>query len=90
MPFAAMGGCMAIEDAVTLGRALLEQPLAEALPAYEAERKRRAEQTVKHGRRMGRISQLRNPFALWLRDEFLAHVPESKLEEIAADMASGR
>jgi hypothetical protein len=39
---------------------------------------------------MGHVSQLRNGFALWLRDEFLAHVPENKLEEIAADMASGR
>jgi 2-polyprenyl-6-methoxyphenol hydroxylase-like FAD-dependent oxidoreductase len=89
-PFAAMGACMAIEDGDALGRALLSQPWQEALPAFEAERKRRAEAVVKHGRTMGRVSQLQSTVALWLRDEFLAHVPPPKLAEIAEEMASGR
>jgi 2-polyprenyl-6-methoxyphenol hydroxylase-like FAD-dependent oxidoreductase len=89
-PFAAMGACMAIEDASLLGRLLLEQPWEQALPQYERERKKRAEEVVKHGRTMGRISQLQSTVALWLRDEFLAHVPPPKLQEIAEEMASGR
>lgn len=89
-PFAAMGACMAIEDATALGRRLLEQPLQDALRDYQHERKRRAEDVVKHGRTMGRVSQLQSTIALWLRDEFLAHVPPPKLEEIAMEMASGR
>lgn len=89
-PFAAMGACMAIEDASALGRLLLEQPHDAAFSAFEQDRKKRAEEVVKHGRTMGRMSQLQSTIALWLRDEFLAHVPPPKLEEIAADMASGR
>ena len=89
-PFAAMGACMTIEDAATLAPLLAEKPYAEAFAEYQEARKRNADAVVKHGRTMGHVSQLRNGFALWLRDEFLAHVPENKLEEIAADMASGR
>lgn len=89
-PFAAMGACMAIEDASALGRLLLERPCEEAFATFERDRKRRAEEVVKHGRTMGRLSQLQSTVALWLRDEFLAHVPPPKLEEIAAEMASGR
>lgn len=89
-PFAAMGACMAIEDADALGRLLLSQPYETAFPAFEQERKKRAEDVVKHGRTMGRVSQLQSTVALWLRDEFLAHVPPPKLAEIAEEMASGR
>jgi FAD-dependent urate hydroxylase len=89
-PFAAMGACMAVQDAALLGRLLVEQPLATALHDYQEQRKRRAEEVVRHGRRMGTITQLRSPIALWLRDGFLAHVPAGKQEEIARDMASGR
>jgi FAD-dependent urate hydroxylase len=89
-PFAAMGACMAIEDAYTLGGALLEQPYDAAFRSFEQTRKKRAEEVVKHGRRMARFSQLQSTIALWLRDEFLAHVPPPKLEEIAEEMASGR
>jgi hypothetical protein len=39
---------------------------------------------------MGRLTQLSSTVALWLRDEFLAHVPPPKVEEIALEMASGR
>lgn len=88
-PFAAMGACMAIEDGALLGRLLAEQPLEAALDAYQAQRKKRAEEVVKHGRTMGRVAQLQSTVALWLRDEFLAHVKPPKLEEIAAEMASG-
>jgi 2-polyprenyl-6-methoxyphenol hydroxylase-like FAD-dependent oxidoreductase len=89
-PFAAMGACMAIEDADALASLLVEQPYDAAFATYQEERKRRAEAVVKHGRTMGHMSQLQSTVALWLRDEFLAHVPPPKLEEIAAEMASGR
>lgn len=89
-PFAAMGACMTIEDGALLGRLLAEQPLPQALAGYQLQRKKRTEEVVKHGRTMGRVSQLQSTVALWLRDEFLAHVPPPKLEEIAADMAAGR
>lgn len=89
-PFAAMGACMAIEDAEALGRLLLEQPYDAALPEFERDRKQRAEEVVKHGRTMGHLSQLQSTVALWLRDEFLAHVPPPKQAEIAEEMASGR
>lgn len=89
-PFAAMGACMAIEDAEALGRLLLDHPYDTAFAAFEQDRKKRAEEVVKHGRAMGRISQLQSTIALWLRDEFLAHVPPPKQAEIAEEMASGR
>lgn len=89
-PFAAMGACMAIEDATCLGRLLTEQPYETAFAQFELERKKNAEAVVKHGRRMGHMSQLQSTVALWMRDEFLAHVPEPQLEQIALEMASGR
>jgi 2-polyprenyl-6-methoxyphenol hydroxylase-like FAD-dependent oxidoreductase len=89
-PFAAMGACMAIEDADLLGRLLVEQPYEAAVAQYETERKESAEAVVKHGRRMGHMTQLQSTVALWLRDEFLAHVSPPQLEKIAADMAAGR
>lgn len=89
-PFAAMGACMAIEDGATLGGLLLERPYETAFATFERERKKRTEEVVKHGRTMGRLSQLQSTIALWLRDEFLAHVPPPKQAEIAAEMAAGR
>lgn len=88
-PFAAMGACMAIEDAVALARLLRERPREEALSAYVAERKQRAEDVVRHGRRMGHVSQLESSVAIWLRDQLMSHVPEDKLDDIAREMASG-
>jgi 2-polyprenyl-6-methoxyphenol hydroxylase-like FAD-dependent oxidoreductase len=84
-----MGACMAIEDAATLARLLIDSPWPQALPAYERERKRRAEDVVRHGRRMGHVTQLDSVVAIWLRDQLLAHMPEDKLHDVAREMASG-
>ncbi|MCR1160060.1 FAD-dependent monooxygenase [Paenarthrobacter sp. UW852] len=53
-PSSGQGASMAIEDAVTLGRALRGaglEPVPEALARYEAERRNRAELVVQWGRR---------------------------------------
>lgn len=89
-PFAAMGACMAVEDGALLGQLLSEQPYEQALAEFERDRKKRTEDVVRHSRRMGRLTQLQSTVALWLRDEFLAHVPPPKLAEIAEEIASGR
>jgi FAD-dependent urate hydroxylase len=88
-PFAAMGACMAIEDAATLAGLLIDSPWPRALPAYERERKRRAEDVVAHGRRMGHVTQLDSVVAIWLRDQLLAHMPEDKVHDVAREMAAG-
>jgi FAD-dependent urate hydroxylase len=90
-PFAAMGACMAIDDADTLGGLLAGAGrLEDALAAYQEHRKKQAEKTVRHGRTMGHLAQLHNPFAVRGRDFMFQHMPPDKWKEIAADMAAGR
>jgi 2-polyprenyl-6-methoxyphenol hydroxylase-like FAD-dependent oxidoreductase len=60
------------------------------MAAYQEHRKKRAEKMVRHGRRMGRLAQVHNPFLAFLRDELFEHTPPDKFKEIAADMAAGR
>lgn len=89
-PFAAMGACMTIEDAADLvARLTGAGPLDEALAGFEQARKAKTEATVKHGRTMGRITQLHSPILAWLRDEGMKHTPVDKLEQIAEEMAGG-
>jgi FAD-dependent urate hydroxylase len=88
-PFAAMGACMAIEDAATLVRLLVDSPWQRALPEYERDRKRKAEDVVEHGRRMGHLTQLDSVVAIWLRDQLFSHMPEDKMHEVAREMAGG-
>jgi 2-polyprenyl-6-methoxyphenol hydroxylase-like FAD-dependent oxidoreductase len=89
-PFAAMGACMTIEDAVDLTSHLTgDAPLAEALAAYQADRKRRDEDVVKKGRKMGKLSQMHSPLMCWLRDEAFEHMPPDKSRQVAEEMAKG-
>jgi FAD-dependent urate hydroxylase len=89
-PFAAMGACMAIDDALTLRDMLAgDGELDEALADYQEHRKKQAEKTVRHGRRMGHFAQLHNPLLAYLRDEMFEHMPPDKWNEIARDMAAG-
>jgi 2-polyprenyl-6-methoxyphenol hydroxylase-like FAD-dependent oxidoreductase len=86
-----MGACMAIDDADTLSGLLVEgDSLPDALSGYQDHRKKQAEKTVKHGRTMGHLAQLHNPFAVHARDLMFEHMPPDKWKEIAADMAAGR
>jgi 2-polyprenyl-6-methoxyphenol hydroxylase-like FAD-dependent oxidoreductase len=89
-PFAAMGACMTIEDAVALvGHLTSDASLDDALAAFQAERKERDEAVVKHSRRMATLSQMHSPIATWLRDEAFSHMPEDKMREVAEEMARG-
>jgi 2-polyprenyl-6-methoxyphenol hydroxylase-like FAD-dependent oxidoreductase len=89
-PFAAMGACMTIEDAVSLaGHLTSEVPLADALAAYQADRKKRDEEVVKNGRRMGKLAQLHSPIAAWLRDEAFEHMGDDKMRQVTEEMAKG-
>ena len=89
-PFAAMGANMAIEDIGVLVAELHGQPSTEeALAAFEASRKKRAEDVVAKGRQMSRLTQLHSPIAAWLRDQLFLHIPEKDAERITREMASG-
>jgi FAD-dependent urate hydroxylase len=90
-PFAAMGACMAIDDADTLNGLLAGDGSIEwALSGYQEHRKKQAEKTVHHGRTMGHLAQLHNPFAIHARDAMFTHMPPEKWTEVARDMAAGR
>jgi salicylate hydroxylase len=90
-PFAAMGACMAIDDAHALNGLLSGgRGLPVALEAYQEHRKKQAEKTARHGRRMGHFAQLHNPFAVHARDAVFRHTPPERWNEIARDMAAGR
>jgi 2-polyprenyl-6-methoxyphenol hydroxylase-like FAD-dependent oxidoreductase len=89
-PFAAMGACMAIEDAAVLAERLgSESGVETALSAYEDERKKKAEDVVKSSRRMQHLATLHSPILAWVRNEAFQHVPPEKLEEIAGQPAAG-
>jgi 2-polyprenyl-6-methoxyphenol hydroxylase-like FAD-dependent oxidoreductase len=81
---------MTIQDAVELtGRLTSGLPLDQALQSFEDARKAKTEATVRHGRTMGRVSQLGSPLLAWLRDEGFMHMPPDRIANVAEDMASG-
>jgi FAD-dependent urate hydroxylase len=89
-PFAAMGACMTIQDCRVLVELITsDTPLDQALTAYQDDRKRRDEATVRHSRRMGKLAMMHSPIVTWLRDEAFSHMPEEKMRAVAAEMASG-
>ncbi|MBV9310632.1 MAG: FAD-dependent monooxygenase [Solirubrobacterales bacterium] len=88
-PFAAMGACTAIADAHELSRLLTSQPLRDAISSYQAVRKKRGEQVIKHSRSMIRVATVYSPILAWLRDEAFEHMPADKIEAVAAGMAAG-
>lgn len=89
-PWASMGACMTIDDAMTLVRRLdSEASIDGALAAYQHDRKERDEKLVKHSRQMGAMAMVHSPLGAWLRDEAMEHTPSKKLLAIAEDLASG-
>lgn len=68
-PHLGQGGCQAIEDAVVLAH-LVDGP--GDLPAYTAARLPRTTRIARRSRMIGRISSLRDPLAVRLRDGGLA------------------
>lgn len=75
-PDLGQGACQAIEDAVVLAMSLEKEGDVEAaLRLYEDQRAGRVAYVVRQSRRLGRIAQLENPLACWLRDMALKAVP---------------
>ncbi|SDQ42081.1 NAD(P)/FAD-dependent oxidoreductase [Quadrisphaera sp. DSM 44207] len=66
-PAAGQGSSLAVEDAVVLARCLRDLPVPEALAAFEAARRPRAERVVAHGWRTSSAKSL-NPVARTVRD----------------------
>jgi 2-polyprenyl-6-methoxyphenol hydroxylase-like FAD-dependent oxidoreductase len=68
-PNLGQGACQAIEDAAVLARLVTEHTnLADALLAYEAERRPRVQQIWQQSRLLGEVGQWSNPLACTLRD----------------------
>ena len=76
-PNLGQGACQAIEDAVVLADCLVRSSAdpAAALRSYEARRKSRADAVVLASLRLGRLAQMENAAARWLRDHLLALTP---------------
>ncbi|MGH9277645.1 MAG: FAD-dependent monooxygenase [Acidimicrobiales bacterium] len=89
-PFASMGACMTIQDCDALvGHLTSDDPLDDALAAYQKGRKARDESVVKDSRKMGNLAMMHSPVATWLRDEAFSHTPPKKAQAIAEAMAQG-
>jgi 2-polyprenyl-6-methoxyphenol hydroxylase-like FAD-dependent oxidoreductase len=81
-PNMGQGACMAIESAYILANCLKEHAsLAEALPAYEAQRQPRTAVITQQSWQIGRIAQWQNRFACWLRDGLLNAAPNHLLQK---------
>jgi 2-polyprenyl-6-methoxyphenol hydroxylase-like FAD-dependent oxidoreductase len=78
-PNLGQGACQAVEDAVLLADCLARNPAdpAGALQSYESRRKSRADAVVLAALRLGRLAQVENAAARWLRDLLLAAIPAS-------------
>lgn len=75
-PDMAQGACLAIEDAVVLGRRITEtDDPVEALRRYERERAARTRRFVARSRMFGRLAQWENPLARRFRDAILRGTP---------------
>lgn len=78
-PNLGLGGCLAIEDALVLARALDEHgdDHARALRQYESERRARTARVVRMSRWFGRLGSLTSPAAVRARDLATALTPTS-------------
>ena len=76
------GGCMAIEDAVVLAHVLARAASpAAALADYERRRVARTTRIVNQSFRFGKLAQLENPLAIWLRNTLLRLTPEGVVQK---------
>jgi len=77
-PNLGQGACQAIEDAYVLAQQLRSAPdIAAALRQYEAKRIPRTAYITNLSWRIGKIAQLQNPIACWIRNKLLRTVPFS-------------
>ena len=78
LPHAGQGAAQALEDAVTLGRALDgAADYNRALRRYEEVRSERTRTVVLTARRNARIASVKSRAGCWLRDNVLRFVPDS-------------
>jgi 2-polyprenyl-6-methoxyphenol hydroxylase-like FAD-dependent oxidoreductase len=83
-PDLGQGGCQALEDAVELGAALGgHRPLPEALAAYDAARRPRAQVVARRSRTLGRIAQATGIAAV-VRDAAM-HLTPARVTERGVD-----
>jgi 2-polyprenyl-6-methoxyphenol hydroxylase-like FAD-dependent oxidoreductase len=81
-PNLGQGGCMAIEDAAVLARALERaRTLEEALADYERARVERTSRIVRASFRFGKIAQLENPILIWLRNALVRMTPAAAVQK---------
>ena len=74
-PNLGQGACMAIQDAVVLGACLREAKPEAGLRAYEQKRERPTAAIVNLSWRVGRLGQLENSFACWMRNAIVRLIP---------------
>jgi 2-polyprenyl-6-methoxyphenol hydroxylase-like FAD-dependent oxidoreductase len=81
-PNLGQGGSMAIEDAVVLAHALERAPsVADALADYERRRVARTSRIVEASFRFGKVAQLENRFAIFLRNALFRLTPEGVVQK---------
>jgi 2-polyprenyl-6-methoxyphenol hydroxylase-like FAD-dependent oxidoreductase len=81
LPHAGQGAAQALEDAVTLGRALEgahdASSIEAALRRYEQVRSRRTRTVVQLARRNAAMGSIVNPIGCWMRDQVIRFIPQS-------------
>jgi 2-polyprenyl-6-methoxyphenol hydroxylase-like FAD-dependent oxidoreductase len=88
-PNLGQGACTAIEDAFVLARCLSRTDSAVgALRRYEEIRQERTDWIVGRSRQIGRMGQLENPAAVWLRNLLIRHAP-ARLNQRVLDRVAG-
>jgi 2-polyprenyl-6-methoxyphenol hydroxylase-like FAD-dependent oxidoreductase len=88
-PNLGQGAAQALEDVAALARQLGSAPLEQALSAYVAERKRRAERVVARSRSAGHLLQASNPLAVRVRSVVMRRTPQAALWRQLAPLLEG-
>lgn len=85
-PDLGQGACQAIEDALCLPQAVMQnETIEQALAAYERQRRPRTARLMKQSRIMGKVSNFRNPLLVSLRFTMLKSLSaEKSLDGFAA------
>lgn len=75
-PNLGQGACQAIEDAYILGELLQKHSINEAFRLYPLLRKKKAHAVVNMSWKIGKLSHIRNPFAIAFRDFVMKATPQ--------------
>lgn len=82
LPNLGQGGAQAMEDAIVLANCLRENvSIPAALLNYEQKRIARTSKIVQHSRRMGKLVQMENPLATYIRNKVFKAIPPRILLE---------